>query len=504
MKLSLLMAKEDARALSGDAEAREVTSVVCDSRAARPGSLFFALHGVRAEGLDYVEQAVRAGAVAVVSEAPPPAAPTLSSIPWLRVGNARRALAFAAARIHGRPANALVLLGVTGTNGKTTTTAIAEAMLEACGERPGVVGTNGYRFAGRQLPATHTTPDPCALHALFAQMREAGTSAVAMEVSSHALAQERVHGLSFASAAFTNLTRDHLDYHGDMERYFDAKRRLFLDHCAGPATVNALDPFGRRLMDELLREGRTVWGFAGEGSEAELHLRDLSCTIDGLEGLLVTPMGEAPFRSRLIGRHNAENLLAATGLLLGAGYELRSFVPGIEALRAVPGRLERATERGPAVFVDYAHTNDALARALAALRPLTSSRLLLVFGCGGERDKGKRPLMGRAAAASELCIVTSDNPRSEAPMAIIEEIVPGLREQGMRELSLAEAREGARGFLIEPDRREALRLCAALAGAKDTVLVAGKGHETTQTIGEEVRPFDDRAEARAVFEEVRG
>ncbi len=394
-------------------------------------------------------------------------------------------MATAAANFWGRPANAMSLLGVTGTNGKTTTTYLVEAMLAAAGERPGVVGTVNYRFAGREVPAPNTTPESTALQELLAQMKDAGTTSVVMEVSSHALAQDRVHGLSYTSAAFTNLTRDHLDYHGDMEGYFAAKRRLFFELLAGPATVNADDPFGLRLLDELGREGRTAWGFSSRGTVADLHVRDAVTTIDGMSGTLVTPRGEAPFRTALVGGHNLENILTATGLVLGAAFDLKDVLRGIEALENVPGRLERVSARGINVFVDYAHSDDALARALAALRPLTKGRLITMFGCGGDRDQGKRPLMGEAAArGSDIVVVTSDNPRTEDAQAIIEAILPGVARGGVREQH------------VEADRRKAIDLAIGLARPGDVVLLAGKGHEDYQIVGTTKHHFDDREEAR--------
>ena len=394
-------------------------------------------------------------------------------------------MAVAAANFFGRPANAMTLLGVTGTNGKTTTTYLLESILAAAGEKPGVVGTVSYRFAGKEIPAPNTTPESTALQELLAQMKQAGTTSVAMEVSSHALAQERVFGLSFSSAAFTNLTRDHLDYHGDMESYFAAKRRLFFDLLAGPATVNADDAFGQRLLDELGREGRTAWGFSATGRAAELFVKGAQTSIEGMKGTLVTPGGERPFTTRLVGAHNLENILTATGLALGASFDLAAVVRGIEALANVPGRLERVSGKGVHVFVDYAHSDDALSRALAALRPLTEGKLIAVFGCGGDRDKGKRPMMGEAAGkGSDLAIVTSDNPRTEDPKAIIEAILPGL------------AKAGAKGFKVEPDRRKAIELATSLAKPGDVVLLAGKGHEDYQIVGTVKHHFDDREEAR--------
>ncbi len=482
MKLSQVMAGAAGRQVAGPSGDPEVLRVTCDSRQVEPGSLFFALAGARADGSQFAREAAGKGAVAVVGER---AVEGLGEAQMIEVANGRRAMAVAAANFFGRPANSLTLLGVTGTNGKTTTTYLVESVLRAAGERPGVVGTVSYRFGGREIPAPNTTPESTALQELLAQMKAAGTTSVVMEVSSHALAQERVHGLSYTSAAFTNLTRDHLDYHHDMEGYFAAKRRLFFELLSGPATINADDPWGQRLLDELGREGRTAWGFSASGRTADLYVRDCRSSIEGMQGTLVTPRGEAPFETRLVGQHNLENVLTAAGLALGAAFELEDVVRGIEALANVPGRLERVSGKGLHVFVDYAHSDDALTRALAALRPLAGGRLIVVFGCGGDRDKGKRPLMGEAAGkGSDLAVVTSDNPRTEDPKAIIEAVVPGLE------------RSGAKGFEVEPDRRRAIELAVSLARPGDVILLAGKGHEDYQIVGTTKHHFDDREEAR--------
>jgi UDP-N-acetylmuramoyl-L-alanyl-D-glutamate--2,6-diaminopimelate ligase len=482
MKLSAVMAGVEARRVSGPEGDLEISRVTCDSRQSGKGALFFALAGAKADGAQFARDAVAKGAVAVVSEKP---IEGLNSATQYRVTNGRRAMAEAAANFFGRPANAMTLLGVTGTNGKTTTTYLLESILAAAGEKAGVIGTVSYRFAGKEIPAPNTTPESTALQELLSQMRAAGTTSVAMEVSSHALAQERVHGLSFTSAAFTNLTRDHLDYHHDMESYFAAKRRLFFELCAGPATVNADDAWGQRLLDELGREGRTAWGFSASGRAADLFVREPETSIEGMQGTLVTPRGELSFTTRLVGAHNLENILTATGLALGASFDLSAIVRGIEALQNVPGRLERVSGRGIHVFVDYAHSDDALTRAQAALRPLTKGKLITVFGCGGDRDQGKRPMMGEAAGkGSDLVVVTSDNPRTEDPLEIIQAIVPGL------------SRAGAKGFLVEPDRRKAIELALAQAKAGDVVLLAGKGHEDYQIVGTQKHHFDDREEVR--------
>lgn len=493
MKLSEILSRLEA-VQTGAASARvsdpDIRQVTCDSREARPGTLFFALAGRTTDGARFALDAARNGASAVISERPIEGLPP--EVAAVLVPDARKAMATAAAVFHGNPASAMTLLGVTGTNGKTTTTYLVEAMARACGESIGVVGTVSWRFGEVARDATHTTPESTVLHALLAEMLGAGVGAVVMEVSSHALAQERVHGLSFSAAAFTNLTRDHLDYHGDLESYFATKRRLFFELCAGPAIVNIDDPHGALLADDLTREGRTVWGFTRRGEGAELYLRDARLSLGGIEGTLVTPAGERAIQSPLVGAHNVENILCAAGLLVAVGFPLDGLCTGLARLANIPGRLERVALDGGAsggisAFVDYAHSDDAIARALASLRPYTSGRLLIVFGCGGDRDVGKRPLMGRAAGKADVAIVTSDNPRSEDPMAIIDAILPGL------------ARAGGAEVHVEPDRRKAIELAARIARPGDLVLVAGKGHERWQLVGKEKLPFDDREEVARAF-----
>jgi UDP-N-acetylmuramoyl-L-alanyl-D-glutamate--2,6-diaminopimelate ligase len=406
-------------------------------------------------------------------------------------------MALAAAELHGRPADALRLAAVTGTNGKTTVAYLVEACAQAAALPIGVLGTVTHRWPGTERPASHTTPESTAIQAILAEMVAAGTQAAVLEVSSHALAQERVAGMRFRAAGFTNLTRDHLDYHGDMEAYFAAKRRLFTEHLApdGVAVVNVRDAAGARLADQL-GPGRTVWRFGGRTDDA-LRAEDLSTGLDGTAATFVTPAGRLAVRSPLVGAHNLENLLCAAGVALGLGVPADAVARGLSSCAGAPGRLERFSARGVSVFVDYAHTDDALARALAALRALAPRRLLCVFGCGGDRDRGKRPLMGEAAGrGADQVVVTSDNPRTEDPAAIVAEILPGLERAGLRPLSADALRGGERGFAVELDRRAAIALAVAAAREGDAVLVAGKGHEPYQLTGKARVPFSDRDEAR--------
>ncbi len=493
MRLSKVIEGTGARGTLGSDP--EVALVTGDSRAVVPGAVFFALVGVKADGHDFAAEAARRGAVAVVAEREVACPPAL----LLVAPSARRAMAIAASNLFGRPGEAMKLAGVTGTNGKTTVTYLAEAAARAANVPVAVLGTVTHRWPGGSRAASHTTPESTEVAATLAAARDAGARLAVLEVSSHALAQERAAGLAFDAAAFTNLTRDHLDYHGDLETYFRAKARLFFDHLkpSGIAVVNADDPFGSRLAAELepTRRGR-VWRY-GLQAGRELTARGALFGLSGIEAELATPAGPMALRSPMVGAYNLENLLCAAGLALSAGLPLDAVERGLAACPGAPGRLERIEARGIAAFVDYAHTDDALANALAALRSLEPRRLLVVFGCGGDRDRGKRPLMGEAAGrAADLAVVTSDNPRTEDPAAIISEIVPGLERVGANLLAAARARAGGSGYVVVPDRREAIALALEAARAGDAVLIAGKGHEDYQIVGVEKRPFDDREEAR--------
>jgi len=491
MRLSRVI--EGTGASLGHAPDADVSLVTADSRKVKPGALFVAIPGTRADGAAFAPAAARAGAAAVLAERAVECPPA----PVLLVPSARRALAVAAANLHGRPGERLALCGVTGTKGKTTVTYLVEACAEAAGVPSGVIGTVNVRLPGRTLPASHTTPDAAELQEILAAMVAAGARVGILEVSSHALDQERVAGLPFRAAGFTNLGRDHLDYHPDVESYFEAKRRLFTEGLArdGIAVVNAADAHGARLAALLRQAGRTVWRTGVPG--AEIAARDVSSDMSGIRAVLGTPRGDVAVASPLVGAHNLENLTIAAGLALALGLPVEAVSAGLSASRGAPGRLERIDGRGVSAFVDYAHTPDSLSAACAAIRALSPRRLLLVFGCGGDRDRGKRPLMGGAAGlAADLVVVTSDNPRTEAPGAIIDEIVPGVAGAGLSRLSRAQVLEGQRGFTVEEDRRTAIALALSAARPGDAVLIAGKGHEDYQIVGAEKRPFDDREEAR--------
>lgn len=495
MKLTDVLAGCGAEQTSGGRSAVDVTGVTQDSRKVKPGDLFVAVPGTKEDGAKYVGEAISRGAVAVVAEQP-----SASQIPFFKVGNAHKALALIAANFYGRPAQELTLLGVTGTNGKTTTSYLLQAMSTAAYASTGVIGTLGARFAGRTVETQHTTPDPVELHRILREMVDAGIETVVMEVSSHALTQERVHGLTFRAAAFTNLTRDHLDFHKDLEEYFQAKRKLFMENLSagGVAVVNGDDTSASRIYNELRGQKRMAWKFSRQGA-GEISATDVTFSLDGIKATLKTPAGDVPVKSKLIGPHNLENILAATGIALGAGFSRRDVQEGIERMEGVPGRMERVpggVGASPAVLVDYAHTDDALKRALEAARALAKGRVIVVFGCGGERDKGKRPLMGAVAGeGADLAVITSDNPRGEDPEEIIGQVTPGLEKMGLRRISAGKAKSGERGYLVESDRKEAIEVAVGLAREDDVVLVAGKGHEAYQQVEAERIPFDDRAVA---------
>jgi UDP-N-acetylmuramoyl-L-alanyl-D-glutamate--2,6-diaminopimelate ligase len=490
----------------------EISGVTCDSRSVAAGALFFALAGAAVDGHHFIRAAVEAGAAAVVLE---DAAFAPAGIPWVRVADGRAAMALMAAEFYGNPTAALPLIGITGTNGKTTTTYLIEAILRAAGIPAAVLGTISYRFGNTTISASHTTPESTGLQAVFRQLADAGARAFVMEVSSHALDQRRVDGCHFDVAIFSNLTRDHLDYHDTMESYLEAKLRLFSEllrpTSAKPrrmAAINMDDPQGGAVAEQAACPVLTY------AIDHPAHVRavDLELTVNGISGRLVTPKGETAFASPLLGRFNLSNILAAAAAGIALDLDLGAIRSGIERHDTVPGRMERVQNRlGITLLVDYAHTGDALENVLATLRELATARIICVFGCGGDRDPGKRPIMGRIAASmSELAIVTSDNPRSEDPLAILGQIRAGIAPLGIREYSQEELTESARrdgsafvdkGYVMLENRREAIRLAVRLARPGDIVLLAGKGHEDYQIIGQTRQHFDDREEAAAAFAE---
>jgi UDP-N-acetylmuramoyl-L-alanyl-D-glutamate--2,6-diaminopimelate ligase len=469
----------------------EVRGVTHDSRQAGPGWIFVALRGLKADGTAFAPQAMAQGAAAIVAEAASPAASSANDVPHVIVKDARLALALLAAEFHGHPSHRMQVIGITGTNGKTTTSYLLSAIFEAAGVRTGLMGTVAYRTGARQIDATRTTPEAPELQAMLRQMVDEGCGACAMEVSSHALALRRVDGTRFAAAVFTNLTRDHLDFHADMEDYFAAKRRLFeMLPDGAPAIVNLDDPRGVVLSDTVLAASGSRRVTYAINRRADVSPGPLSYSLAGLRFEVRTPRGALRVRSRLVGRPNVYNILAAAATASALDLPHDAIERGLDHLTGVPGRFELASrpEDDITVVVDYAHTDDALRNLLETARPLAERRLITVFGCGGDRDRSKRPLMGMVAARlSDVVVITSDNPRSEDPARIIDEVKRGAQP---------ELRGGDTELLAIVDRREAIAEAVRRAQAGDVVLVAGKGHEKYQEIGGAVLPFDDVAVAR--------
>jgi UDP-N-acetylmuramoyl-L-alanyl-D-glutamate--2,6-diaminopimelate ligase len=461
-----------------------VTGIGYDSRTVVPGNVFVALKGVRADGATFVRQAVERGAIAVVSEHPAPAG---ISAAWSQVTDARLALAVLAASFYRHPSHEMQVVGMTGTNGKTTTAYLVASIFEAAGIKCGVMGTVAYKIGDEVRESTRTTPEAPDVQRLLREMVDRGCGACAMEASSHALALRRVDGTTFAAGVFTNLTRDHLDFHIDMETYFQAKRRLFdMLPQGAPSLINADDPKGAALVEIA---GRPVTYAIHR--PADITPGPLSFTLDGLAFDVRTPRGTLHVRSKLVGRPNVYNILAAVSTAVALGLPFDMIEHGILALDGVPGRFEVVSSPTDeiTVVVDYAHTDDALRNLLETARPLARGRVITVFGCGGDRDRTKRPLMGAVAGRlSDLIVITSDNPRAEDPDRIIEEIQRGITPDTRRDSS--------QRILAIADRRDAVTKAIELARAGDLVLLAGKGHEKYQVIGDELLPFDDAAVAR--------
>ena len=486
----------------GQAGTRDVTAIAYDSRAVVPGAVFVALHGAQKDGAAFAQQAIEKGAIAVVAER---AADSAVAVPWIVAEHGRVALAACGAVHHGYPSEQLTLVGVTGTNGKTTSAYLLEGVFRAAGWKSGRIGTTGYRVGDTERPAARTTPEAPDLQRLLREMVDTGCVACAMEVSSHALDLERVAFTRFAAAIFTNLTRDHLDYHGDMETYFAAKRRLFeMLPPEAPAAINLDDPRGDRLVDVV---GRPVTYALSR--EADVWPASLTMTLSGIEAELRTPAGPLHLRMRLPGRPNAYNALGVVAVCVALDIPLDAIAEGFANAPAVPGRFELVS--GPqddvSVIVDYAHTDDALKNLLETVRALAPHRIVTVFGCGGDRDRTKRPLMGAVAARlSDLVVLTSDNPRSEDPSAIIDDIKRGLvpPERPSRHQGQSVAAVQSTPWRAVVDRDEAITQAVLEAEPGDVVVVAGKGHESTQTIGERVLPFDDARVSRAALRRRQG
>jgi UDP-N-acetylmuramoyl-L-alanyl-D-glutamate--2,6-diaminopimelate ligase len=490
MKLRDLIAGVETSRISGPADV-EVHSVAYDSRKVEPGALFFALHGEKLDGTRFVGEALKRGAVAVAGEAARPET-LFADTTWIELapGSQRRGLAIASANFFGHPANALKLVGVTGTNGKTTTTYLVDSILREAGFTTGRIGTTGYQTPLGFRDALTTTPESLELQQMFAEIRDAGGTHAVLEASSHALAMSRLWGCHFAVAIFTNLTRDHLDYHKNFDDYFAAKRLLFEGTGASvpdAAVLNADDPYAAKL-EGLARRALTY----AQKSAADITAKKVSLSFRGIEFTAESPAGNIQVHSPLVGRFNVYNILAAIGAGIALGIPAAQIEGGIARIGQVPGRFERVDEgQGFLVIVDYAHTDDALRNVIAAARELSGSgRLITLFGAGGERDRTKRPLMGEAAGSlSDFVVVTSDNPRSEDPLSIINDVVVGLQKPPVKAK-----------YVIEPDRQRALEIAIDEARPGDIVLLAGKGHETYQVLRDKTIEFDDRVKARAILE----
>ena len=470
----------------------EITGLEYDSRRVRPGQVFFAIHGLKQDGARFIPEAVSRGAVAVVSETPPHSVSNDHSPAWICTPNVRVAMALTARSYYGDPSSQMKLFGITGTNGKTTVAFLLASILQSSGWRPGLFGTIEYdiEFGGEpnvsRLPAPNTTPESLDLQRLLRAVVDHGGRSAVMEVSSNALSLDRVEGCSFYTAVFTNLSRDHLDFHHDMESYFAAKQKLFAGSASAPppayAVLNADDARCASLRASTPSQVRTY----GMRAPADVIAREWSTGKTGIEAVLETTCGTVEIQSPLLGRHNVYNLMAATTAALTLDIAPQKISEAVSRLR-VPGRVESIDEGQPfRVVVDYAHTDDALRNLLQSAREWSGGRVILVFGCGGERDRTKRPLMGMAAAVADRALLTSDNPRGEDPIAILNDVIVGLQK--------AKA-----AYDVQPDRQRAIEMAIRDARPGDTVLIAGKGHETYQIIGNEKLPFDDRETARSVL-----
>jgi UDP-N-acetylmuramoyl-L-alanyl-D-glutamate--2,6-diaminopimelate ligase len=488
MKLKRLIEALPRASVEGTLD-REITGIAYDSRRVTPGMLFVAVPGQHTDGHEFISNAVDRGAAAIVCERNGMAHPRATKI---KVADVREALARSAAAFYGNPSAGIKVIGVTGTNGKTTVTFMVKGMLEGAGIKTGLLGTVQYEIGDRVIPAQRTTPESLEVQQMMAQMVKAGCQACVMEVSSHALEQKRVLGVEFDIGVFTNLTRDHLDYHGTMERYFAAKEKLFAALTRGKkksaSVINIDDSFGERLAGKHKVDLEFTYGF----KPARLQATQVQLGKDGTRFVVETPERKFPIRLPLIGRHNVYNALAAIGAGMALDVQLLKIQAALNAMMPVPGRLESVTAgQAFGVYVDYAHTDDALKNVLQTLREITGGRLLVAFGCGGNRDSGKRAKMGRIAAEmADYTCITSDNPRKESPDKIVAQI-----EEGYRAVKKQD-------YVVELDRKRAIHHIIGMAAAGDSVLIAGKGHEAYQEFEDTVVPFDDRLHAREAVEAV--
>jgi len=481
----------------------------------QPGGIFVAIEGQTADGHDFIHQALSRGAAAIITQKAPSqpflneisAATTKSRPTLIRVTNTRIALADLAAQFFNHPSRDMTLVGITGTNGKTTVAHLIESILLQAGYKVGLIGTINFRYGDKTFANPMTTPESLDLQRILAEMRHDGISHVVAEASSHAMDLYRIKNCWFDVAVFTNLTQDHLDFHGDMQAYWSSKKKLFTEYLTqGPkkenasAVINCDNEKGRELANLLPMSCVKT----GSALNSDIRSSNVRCNLSGTNGKVAAPGGSFNFKTPLVGAHNVENILSAIGVASVLNIATHTIKAGIEALASIPGRLEPiANSTGRFVYVDYAHTPDALANAVSALKNIAPARIICIFGCGGDRDRAKRPLMGEIVARlCDLSIVTSDNPRTENPAAIIDQILPGVRQSGGIEYSTNDLATGfeEKGYAIEPDRHRAIELGILASRPQDAVLIAGKGHETYQILGTSVVAFDDREEARKVLD----
>jgi len=484
----------------------DISAIHYRAQDVRPGGLFVAIQGQVADGHAFIDEALKNGAAAVVTQKK-----VKQDAIVIQVPDTRQALADISAQFYGNPSEQMVLVGITGTNGKTTTAFLIESILEKAGFEVGVISTINYRYTGKTFDNPMTTPESLDLQQILAEMRTKGVTHVVMEASSHAIDLYRIKSCWFDVGVFTNLSQDHLDFHGSMQSYWASKKKLFTDYLSlGPkkdravAVINCNDNRGKELADLLTLPNLKI----GTQMENDIRIENYQCDLNGVRGTILTPRGDFRFESAMAGEHNLENILCAAGAAAALMIPPDTIKAGLEAVAAVPGRLERIENNtGRFVYVDYAHTPDALENVLTALKVISSHRIICIFGCGGDRDKAKRPLIGEIAGnLSDLAVITSDNPRTEKPLDIIAEILAGTEQSGTFKYTPADltADFKKKGYVVEPDRRSAIELGISISRPGDTVLIAGKGHETYQILGDRTIDFDDREEARKALCAVGG
>ena len=486
----------------------EITSIHLKAQDVKPNGLFIAIKGEKADGNDFIDIAIKKGAAATITQKH-----VKKNTIVVQVENTRKALAEISARFYNNPSEKLVIIGITGTNGKTTTAYLIESILLQAGINVGVIGTINYRYADKTFHHAMTTPESIDLQRILDEMLKNNISHVVMEVSSHALDLNRINGCMLDIAVFTNLTQDHLDYHKNMESYWECKKKMFTEHLAvspknnKAAVINCENQKGKELFQTLAGRKISVGTDAGHTA----HVSKLSCDLSGIKGVFTIPNGKFGFISSLVGKHNAQNMACATGVGIALGMHPDIIKAGIEKVNFVPGRLELIDNVfNRYIYVDYAHTPDALANVLSELKSMSEKRLICVFGCGGDRDKAKRPIMGELAGKfCDLVIITSDNPRTENPLSIIDNVVQGVKSVLPNHISPSDINnyrqgqyEKKGGYVIEPDRKKAILLAVTVSMPEDAIIIAGKGHETYQIIGNEKISFDDRKETKKALQTV--